>query len=1158
MKKIMTLLISLLLFSSSLPVFAQTPARINISPDIRCLQSGERVTFNAQVFDESGNVMGGASVNWSLRGPGMLSNHDSLSVMYQATAAGNVTLIAQTGSVSESISFTVADGKVHNVRVRVDPDVAGELADYYIFFETDECGILEPGDKIYIAFPTTTQLPAYYQCSSVTVNGIRAQYEVRTSRDANKSPVMIITVPNLMRTSTFISVRICNVVNPRGGNCYVLAVATSKQTQWVLSSPYSIRGSIITPPMVEVEPDIAGENASYTIRFKTSSSGRLSGGYGSFIMIEFPFGTQLPQEILPEHITVNGVQTFSHLKPEISGRTIKIFPQMVVIEDSDVVVKFLKEAGIGNPRTPDEYRLAVWTSSDTIRVLSQGYRIRASSIEDVVVEVDRPYIQTLSAYKVSFTTGLVGRLNIGALITIYFPSSMTVPENTRPGNIRINGVPTIRSPIFQGRSIIRIPTPVDIEAQSRVVIEFTEEFGLINPPDPRRYHVEVQTAREGTLVRSNEFVIGPSVVGDVSVRLTMPFIGVSSGVELSFVTGGGGQMKGEHDRIYIVFPRGMHIPNAMPRSAITIQGKEIPITPFIKRDEMEIMLHVPTDIPANSTVVVRFDKSAGLRNPEKMGFYRFQIATSREVSYIESPNIEITESTLRNVAVNLLHNTINENAQFKVQCYLGDAGALEPNDKLRIFFDDGFVLPSSVSQGVALNSVPLKSEDLYTDKVRQMVEIKLREPLQAGSLVVVEFFEDAGIRNPSEEGEYTLGMSSSRETRTIASSSFKIIPLPVTEFDLDPPTPDGEKQWYINEPSLTLSAVSEDPGRAQTFISINDNEWVEYVQPVSFSSGKYTIQFFTQHSDSAKEKPQSIQIQVDTQPPLIQLEEALIHTNQNPYPLSITVIESWFDYAMINTHRVESLTEGRIQMQLPLEEGENHIVVLVYDQAGHRSKEEFTIILDTSPPELKIHQPLPWSRTIRKRIWVTGTTDPNAAVVVNEVNLPNKEGHFEGFVPLKPGLNSLNFSATDQAGNQRNYTLPVQYAHLFRAEIFIGEWTAETSFGEVEFDAPSFIQQGYTMVPLRIFAEWMGFLIDFESVFQIITLQEPGGATIQAQVGNTTFTVNEEKKLLPVPPLIRNGRTFVPLRFFAEEFGFEVSYNEEAHSVVLEYRDIDD
>ncbi len=98
-----------------------------------------------------------------------------------------------------------------------------------------------------------------------------------------------------------------------------------------------------------MEPDIVGENAAYTIRFETSTTGRLGSCYGGYIMVEFPYGTKIPADISAEHVLVNG-QYCNGADPVVNGRVVKIYPGMVVLEESEVVVEFLLEAGIVNSK----------------------------------------------------------------------------------------------------------------------------------------------------------------------------------------------------------------------------------------------------------------------------------------------------------------------------------------------------------------------------------------------------------------------------------------------------------------------------------------------------------------------------------------------------------------------------------------------------------------------------------------------------------------------------------------------------------------------------------------------------------------------------------------------------------------------------------------
>jgi len=1149
-KTLLAIIIIAFLCLQMFPLLAAEITNIKVTPEISCVKLGETIIFKAEAYDENGNIIPGVEFEWVLTGVGTIISKTANTATYKAHSPGKATITAVANGKSGSVSFTIGSPKVSNVKIRVDPDIAGEVADYFITFETDECGILLPGDKIYIAFPKGTIFPQYYQCNVLTVNGIPASFSV--SEDEDHSPVVVIIVPNGMPSVTYIYIRICKVINPRGGACYLIAVATSKQPHWSVSNPYSIRGSIITPPNVTVIPNIVGEIAEYTIKFKTSSSGRLSSCYGGFIFVEFPYSTGVPQEIAPDAVTVNGVSCTS-AKPEVNGRVVKVYPGMVVLEDSDVVVKFSLEAGIRNPDKPGDYTLTVWTSSDTIHVDSMPYKIMASKIEDLNVIVDKPYINTPSAYTIKFKTGLVGKLNIGAQITIYFPQTVVLPKNSRPGDIIVNNVHTIKPSLIEGTYTLVIFTPVEIPAKSEVTIFIPEDFGIINPPEPRRYKLEVHTAREGTNVSSNEYMIGPSVIGELNVSLSLPYINVSSDINLTFKTGGGGRLLKEKDRIFIVFPKGTYLPNYIDKKSVSIQGKELEINPFIKKEDSEIILNVPSDIPANANVNVRFDKSAKILNPKLPGEYSFKVATSREVSYISSPPINITESTVKDVTLELFNDTVLERSAFTISFYLGEAGELSAKDKINIYFSKGFKIPSNIYEGgIFFNNEELSNLYVIYDPDLLKVQLEVTKEIRSGDKITIKFTEKALITNPKDAGYYNIGVSTSKEPKIISSSDFMVIPLPTTRIVLNPINPDGNNSWYKIEPEVSFSVDSQNRKRVKTFYSIDGENFIEYIAPFKVSSGIYEILFYSQHSEFAKEEIKKFELKVDTIFPIIDLKQERIYTNKPQFTLSFVVIESNLLEVRVNDRVVETL-DGNVNTILELIEGENKISIKALDKAGNSSSKDIVVVLDTIQPNLDIVKPLPWSRTIRRNIKIEGSADPDAIITLNGKTIPNENGRINFYYNLLPGLNSLAFAAVDFAGNTKNYYLPITYVENFTVKLIIGTKFAQTSFGKIEFDAPTYIKNGFTMVPLRFFVELLDCEINFEPTFQMITIIDPSGRELIMQIGNKVATINGEKKLLSTEPEIKNGRTFVPLRFVAEEFDFSVDYIKKENAVIIKY-----
>jgi len=64
-----------------------------------------------------------------------------------------------------------------------------------------------------------------------------------------------------------------------------------------------------------------------------------------------------------------------------------------------------------------------------------------------------------------------------------------------------------------------------------------------------------------------------------------------------------------------------------------------------------------------------------------------------------------------------------------------------------------------------------------------------------------------------------------------------------------------------------------------------------------------------------------------------------------------------------------------------------------------------------------------------------------------------------------------------------------------------------------------------------------------------ITVNFSQSIVIVLQVGNSAFTVNGETRYLDSPPIIKNGRTFVPIRTIIEALGGTVQWNSDEKRV---------
>jgi len=101
-------------------------------------------------------------------------------------------------------------------------------------------------------------------------------------------------------------------------------------------------------------------------------------------------------------------------------------------------------------------------------------------------------------------------------------------------------------------------------------------------------------------------------------------------------------------------------------------------------------------------------------------------------------------------------------------------------------------------------------------------------------------------------------------------------------------------------------------------------------------------------------------------------------------------------------------------------------------------------------------------------------------------------------------------------------------------------------------EAAPFVYNGRTMVPVRLIAEAFGAQIDYASVTREITIRL-GETVIQLQTGNSKAMINGKEVKLDVPPMVRSGRTFVPLRFISEAFGANVSFDNATRTITILY-----
>ena len=107
----------------------------------------------------------------------------------------------------------------------------------------------------------------------------------------------------------------------------------------------------------------------------------------------------------------------------------------------------------------------------------------------------------------------------------------------------------------------------------------------------------------------------------------------------------------------------------------------------------------------------------------------------------------------------------------------------------------------------------------------------------------------------------------------------------------------------------------------------------------------------------------------------------------------------------------------------------------------------------------------------------------------------------------------------------------------------IGNTDVSVNENTITNDVAPVIRNSRTLVPIRIVTETLGGKVDWNAETKEVTLN------IDGKEIKMTIGVILEK--YGVAPTIINDRTYVPIRFVADELGADVQWNEETKEVTI-------
>ncbi len=133
---------------------------------------------------------------------------------------------------------------------------------------------------------------------------------------------------------------------------------------------------------------------------------------------------------------------------------------------------------------------------------------------------------------------------------------------------------------------------------------------------------------------------------------------------------------------------------------------------------------------------------------------------------------------------------------------------------------------------------------------------------------------------------------------------------------------------------------------------------------------------------------------------------------------------------------------------------------------------------------------------------------------------------------------------------------PGSYKHFIMLKLDSPNMSVDGINQEVDPDrgtAPVVIA-GRTMVPIRAVVEAMGGTVEWDGSTQKITLKARGN-TVEMWMGKTDIKINGVSKKMDVAPVSKNNRTFVPVRFAAENLNCKVDWINSTKEAVIVYEE---
>ncbi|MEW5760891.1 MAG: right-handed parallel beta-helix repeat-containing protein [Candidatus Thermoplasmatota archaeon] len=225
----------------------------------------------------------------------------------------------------------------------------------------------------------------------------------------------------------------------------------------------------------------------------------------------------------------------------------------------------------------------------------------------------------------------------------------------------------------------------------------------------------------------------------------------------------------------------------------------------------------------------------------------------------------------------------------------------------------------------------------------------------------------------------------------------------------------------------------------------------------------------------------------------------------------------------INGEEVE-LINSEFSYQLELEEGDNRIEIIAYDEAGNKKILKKTLTLDSKLPTLTINS-LP-EYTNKKELRIEGEVEEGTNVFVNGTLVEVENNIFSYTILLEEGNNTIIIEAKDSAGNikkiERKIILDTIAPNIEITKSDINE-TKEKEIlieGKTEKDAKIYVNEDEVEVDENCYFSYKILLVNGENKIKIRALDRAGNEkTEEMVIKKIQGSKGERSSSIPLLPL---------------------------------------